>query len=195
MQVQVLPPGDFFGHSENGTAQGLPTESGVAMSSNDATMWGPLIVGVIPNQHPEVIAQASVLAQQLDRTIIFAYVEPNSYLTEWNLKEDIRDQSLHPRDIDEDTSADAAEILSHIETQMAGSTATWNLRILAGEVWKALTRLASETDASMIIVGTREPTFGAHVSQLLSGATASHLTAHQHLPVLVVPAAPTRGKR
>ena len=46
----------------------------------------------------------------------------------------------------------------------------------------------------MIIVGTREPTFGAHVSQMLNGATASHLTLHQHLPVLVVPAAPKKGK-
>ena len=164
------------------------------MSSNGADAWGPLIVGVIPKQHPEVIAQASVLARQLDRAIIYAYVEPNSYLTEWNLKEDIRDQSLHPRDVDEDMTADAMEILSNIETQMSDSTATWSLRILAGEIWKALARLASETQASMIIVGTREPTFGAHVSQMLNGATASHLTVHQHLPVLVVPAAPKKGK-
>lgn len=165
------------------------------MSSNDAATRGPLIVGVIPKQHPEVIAQASVLAQQLDRAIIYAYVEPNSYLTEWNLKEDIRDQSLHPLSVDEDMTADATEILSHIEALMAGGTATWTLRILAGETWKALARLASEADASMIIVGTREPTFGAHVSQLLNGATASHLTMHQHLPVLVVPTAPKKGRR
>ena len=115
------------------------------MSSNGAATWGPLIVGVIPKQHPEVIAQASVLARQLDRAIIYAYVEPNSYLTEWNLKEDIRDQSLHPRDVDEDMTADAMEILSNIETQMSDSAATWSLRILAGEIWKALARLASET--------------------------------------------------
>lgn len=164
------------------------------MSSNDGSAVGPLIVGVIPKQHPEVIAQASVLAQQLDRAIIYAYVEPNSYLTEWNLKEDIRDQSLHPRDVDEDMTADASEILADTETRMADSTADWSLRILAGEVWKALARLASETDASMIIVGTREPTLGAHVSQLLNGATASHLTSHQHRPVLVVPAITTKDK-
>ena len=165
------------------------------MSSNDASSWGPLVVGVIPKQHPEVIAQAAVLAQKLDRAIIYAYVEPNSYLTEWNLKENIREQSLHPQDVDEDMTADALEILAHIETLMSGSAAKWSLRILAGEVWKALARLASEADASMIIVGTREPTFGAHVSQLLNGATASHLTFHQHLPVLVVPTAAKKGKR
>lgn len=164
------------------------------MSSNDGSAVGPLIVGVIPKQHPEVITQASVLAQQLDRAIIYAYVEPNSYLTEWNLKEDIRDQSLHPREVDEDMTADAVMILADIEARMAESTAPWSLRILAGEVWKALARLASEAEASMIIVGTREPTFGSHVSQLLNGATASHLTAHQHRPVLVVPAIPTKDK-
>lgn len=164
------------------------------MSSNEASSWGPLIVGVIPKQHPEVIAQASVLAQQLDRAIIYAYVEPNSYLTEWNLKENIRELSLHPGDVDEDMTANAMLILSQIETQMSDSTAKWSLRILAGEVWKALARLASEADASMIIVGTREPTLGAHVSQLLNGATASHLTFHQHRPVLVVPIAAKMGK-
>ncbi|MGL3806551.1 universal stress protein [Paeniglutamicibacter sp. R2-26] len=165
------------------------------MSSNEASARGPLVVGVIPKQHPEVMAQAAELAQQLGRAVIFAYVEPNSYLTEWNLKEDIRDQSLHPRDIDEDMTEDAVAILADIETRMAGSTAAWSLRILAGEIWKALARLASESQASMIIVGTRESTFGAHVSQLLNGATASHLTVHQHRPVLVVPAAPKAPKR
>jgi nucleotide-binding universal stress UspA family protein len=153
-------------------------------------------VGVIPRQHPEVIEQAMVLAERLDRGIIFAYVDPRSYLTEWNLREDIRDQSLHPRDFDEDMTADALDILAGIETRMAGRAASWTLRILAGETWKALARLASETHASMIIVGTREPTFGAHVSQLLNGATASHLTAHQHRPVLVVPGIPKpKGRR
>lgn len=164
------------------------------MSSNDGASWGPLIVGVIPKQHPEVIAQATVLAEQLDRAIIYAYVEPNSYLTEWNFKENIRELSLHPGDVDEDMTANAMEILAQIEAQMSGSTATWSLRILAGEVWKALARLASEIDASMVIVGTREPTFGAHVSQLLNGATASHLTFHQNRPVLVVPTAPKKVK-
>ncbi|WP_411732444.1 universal stress protein [Paeniglutamicibacter sp.] len=166
------------------------------MSPNDAAPWGPLIVGVIPKQHPEVIAQALVLAEQLDRGIVFAYVDPNSYLTEWNFKEDITDQSLHPCDIDEDMTADALEILAGIEAIMVGSTPAWTLRILAGEIWKAMARLASETHASMIIVGTRGPTFGAHVSRLLNGATAAHLTAHQHRPVLVVPGVPKpKGRR
>jgi len=158
------------------------------MAENKTSSLGPLIVGVTPQQHPEVIAEAAALSQQLGRPVIFAFVEPNSYLTEWNLKEDIRDQSLHPRDVDEDMSAAAQEVFSAIESHMDGGASSWSLRILAGEVWKALTRLASEADASMIIVGTREPTIGAHISQVLNGATASHLTEHQHRPVLVVPA-------
>ncbi|MCV9992745.1 universal stress protein [Paeniglutamicibacter sp. ZC-3] len=166
------------------------------MSPKGGGTWGPLIVGVIPRQHPEVISHGLVLAEQLDRAMIFAYVETNSYLTEWNLQEDIRDLSLHPRDLDEDMTADALEILAVVEARMEGSSTVWTLRILAGEIWKALARLASETDASMIIVGTRKPTFGAHVSQLLNGATASHLAAHQHRPVLVVPSmAKPKGRR
>ncbi|MDO2934121.1 universal stress protein [Paeniglutamicibacter sulfureus] len=164
------------------------------MSPNDAAP-GPLVVGVVPRQHPEVIAQASLLAGQLGRSILFAFVQPNSYLTEWDLKGNITDQSLHPGDLDDDMTADALGILDAIEAQMADCAIVWTLRILAGEPWKALARLASESRGSMIIVGTRKPGVGAQVSEWLGGATASHLAAHQHRPVLVVPRIPTNPKR
>lgn len=163
------------------------------MSLNDATL-GPLVVGVVLRQHPEVIAQASLLAGQLGRSILFAFVQPNSYLTEWNLKENITEQSLHPEDLDEDMTADAMDILAAIEAQMADSAVAWTLRILAGEPWKALARLASESRGSMIILGSRKPGVGAQISEWLGGATAGHLTAHQYRPVLVVPRVPTNPK-
>ena len=35
------------------------------MSLNEMELRGPLIVGVIPRQHPDVVSQAAFLAEQL----------------------------------------------------------------------------------------------------------------------------------
>jgi nucleotide-binding universal stress UspA family protein len=148
---------------------------------------GPLVVGVIPNQHPEVVLEARALSDALNRPIIFAYVEPNSYLVEWDLKSDIEYLSLHPREIDEDMSADVVLILATLWRAMEDAALPWRFRVLAGDPARALARLARESRASMIIVGTREPGAGPLLSEFLGGSTAAHLTEQQSLPVLVVP--------
>ena len=153
-----------------------------------AGVSGPLVVGVVPNQHPEVVLEARALSDALGRPIIFAYVEPNSYLVEWDLKSDIEYLSLHPKEIDEDISADVALILADLWRAMEGAALPWRFRALAGDPAKALARLARESRASMIIVGTREPGPGPLLSEFLGGSTAAHLADQQSLPVLVVPA-------
>lgn len=130
------------------------------MSLNEMELRGPLIVGVIPRQHPEVVAQAAFLAEQLERTIIFAYVEPKSYLTEMNLTVRMTDLPVPPREIEEDMSADAAGIFAAIGALMVDSSATWILRIMGGEPWVALVRLADEARGSMFVVGTRKQILG-----------------------------------
>ncbi|WP_345152604.1 universal stress protein [Arthrobacter ginkgonis] len=145
------------------------------------------MVGIIPNQHPEVVMEARALSDALNRPIIFAYVEPNSYLVEWDLKSDIEYLSLHPQEIDEDISADVALILATLWRAMEGAALPWRFRVLAGDPAKALARLAREARASMIVVGTREPGVGPLLSEFLGGSTAAHLTEQQLLPVLVVP--------
>jgi len=148
---------------------------------------GPLVVGVVPNQHPEVVLEARALSEALDRPLVFAYVEPNSYLIEWDLKSDIGYQSLHPGELDEDISADVVLILAALRRAMNGSTQPWRLRVLAGDPAKALARLAAQVRASLIVVGTREPGVGPMVSEFLGGSTAAHLADQQSRPVLVVP--------
>ncbi|WP_308655500.1 universal stress protein [Zafaria cholistanensis] len=152
---------------------------------------GPLVVGVIPNQHPEVVLEARALSQALGRPIIFAYVEPGSYLVEWNMEPDTEYLSLHPREMDGDIGADVALILANLWKAMEDAELPWRLRVLAGDPARALARLARESRASMIIVGTREPGVGPMVSEFLGGSTAAHLAEQQTLPVLVVPVAAT----
>lgn len=148
---------------------------------------GPIVVGVLLNQPSRVVLEARALAESLGTSLVFAYVQPNSYLVEWELKEDIRSKSLNPGQLDEDMSADAAEIIRMLERTMEASSCEWSLRVLAGEPGHAIARLGEETHARMIVVGTRHKGFGARISELFNGSTASHVIAHQVLPVVVVP--------
>ncbi|MFF5793895.1 universal stress protein [Paeniglutamicibacter sp. NPDC012692] len=148
---------------------------------------GPIVAGAMLKQPRRVALEARALAESLGSALVFAYVEPNSYMVEWELKEDIRGNSLNPKDIDEDMSADAADIMRILDSCMAGSKVEWSLKVLTGEPGKALSRLADELHARMIVVGTRHKGFGAHLSELFNGSTASHVIAHQSLPVVVVP--------
>jgi nucleotide-binding universal stress UspA family protein len=148
---------------------------------------GPIVVGVLPKQPRRVVLEARTLAEALGSPLVFAYVEVNSYLVEWELKEDIRGNAPPPRVIDEDMTEDARDMLRILDSDMAGTKIEWSLRVLAGDPGKALARLGNELHARMIVVGTRHKGVGARMSELLNGTTAHHVIAHQQLPVVVVP--------
>lgn len=148
---------------------------------------GPIVVGVLPKQPRRVILEAKTLAEALGSEIVFAYVQSNSYLVEWELKEDIRANSLHPTDIDEEMNAAASEVLKVLESCMEGSHLEWSLKILSGEPGKAIARLGSEMHARLLVVGTRHKGVGAKISELFNGSTASHVLAMQSIPTVVVP--------
>ena len=127
------------------------------MPVDGENLRGPLIVGVIPRQHPGVVAQAAFLAEELGRRIVFVFVEPRSHLAAWNLTVRMTDLPVPPPEIEEDMSDEAAELFTALGSLMAGSPAAWILRIVGGEPWVALGRLADEARGSMFVVGTREP--------------------------------------
>ena len=66
-------------------------------------------------------------------------------------------------------------------------TVEWTLRTLAGDPARALARLAAETNAPMIIVGTSERGFSHRLSEALNGRWVPGSRHHQSRPVLVVP--------
>ncbi|GAA1497723.1 universal stress protein [Paeniglutamicibacter kerguelensis] len=148
---------------------------------------GPILAGAMPKQPRRVVLEARALAESLGTALVFAYVEPNSYRADWELKEDIQGNSLNPKQIDEEMTSDVADIMRVLESCMAGSQTTWSLKVLAGDAGNTLAHLADELHARMIVVGTRHKGVGARLTELLSGSTASHVIAHQSLPVVVVP--------
>ncbi|MCU1517411.1 MAG: universal stress protein UspA [Pseudarthrobacter sp.] len=150
----------------------------------------PLLVGVIPDQHPEVLRTATTLAARLSAPLLCAYVDEASYLVEWDPARSTHRLSLHPEKDDEDVRAVTLEIKAVIEDAVgaaSGPPVDWTLRTLAGDPARALARLAAEANAPMIIVGTSERGLAHRISEALNGSVAAWLSHHQSRPVLVVP--------
>ncbi len=146
-----------------------------------------MVVGVLPDQHVEVLQTARTLAEQLGVPLVCAYVDEASYLVEWDPARETHRMSLHPEKDDEDVAAVRSDLGKLIGDAMDGGSADWTLRLLAGDPARALGRLAEDIHASMIIVGTPEPGLGHRISEALNGSVAAWLSHHQRRPVLIVP--------
>jgi nucleotide-binding universal stress UspA family protein len=163
-----------------------------AMTSDRFSGTAPLLVGVMPRQHPEVLLTAATLAARLGQPLVCAYVDEASYLVEWDPARSAHRLSLHPDADDEDirtlTAGLQEDITAAVGSVPAGTGAVeWTLRMLAGDPARALARLAAETNAPMIVVGTSERGFSHRLSEALNGSVGAWLSHHQSRPVLVVP--------
>jgi nucleotide-binding universal stress UspA family protein len=152
----------------------------------------PLLVGVAPRQHPEVLHTAASLAASLGTRLLCAYVDEASYLVEWDPERSAHRLSLHPDADAEDIGGVTTELRAAIEAAVARvpqgtAAAEWTLQTLTGDPARALAQLAAETDAPMIIVGTSERGLTHRLAEALSGSVGAWLTHHQSRPVLIVP--------
>lgn len=157
------------------------------MSAGSFSGPAPLIVGVLPGQSPEVLQTAAALAEKLTAPLLCAYVDEASYLVEWDPARSAHRLSLHPDTNNAEIKAVARELRSAIEAACVDLGIDWTLRTLAGDPARALGRLAAETGAAMIIVGTPEPGLGHRITAALNGSVAAWLSHHQEHPILIVP--------
>jgi nucleotide-binding universal stress UspA family protein len=147
---------------------------------------GPVLAGVVPGQPLAVVHRAADLAYTLDVKLICAYVDITTYLVE-EPDDGIGDRPGEPDGIVDDVEATSAGIRDRLQEILEGAGVRWSFLILSGDPARALDRLAESSDASVIVVGTREPDLGTRLEQLLVGSVAVQLTHRQHRPVLVVP--------
>lgn len=152
----------------------------------------PLLVGVLPGQHSEVLTTAANLAAKMSAPLLCAYVDEASYLVEWDPGKSAHRLSLHPGQDDDDVRTVTNELKATIQQTVAnagsgGAPVEWTLRTLAGDPARALARLAAENNVPMIIVGTSERGLSHRISEMLNGSVGLWLTHHQSRPVLVVP--------
>ncbi|MDT0170358.1 universal stress protein [Pseudarthrobacter sp. BRE9] len=152
---------------------------------------GPLLVGIMPKQHPEVLQAAATLAARLSTPLVCAYVDEASYLVEWDPARSAHRLSRHP-DADDDMLALTTELKAQVQAAVnkpasVGGPLQWSFRTLTGDPARALAQLAAELDAPVIIVGTSERGFTHRLSEALNGSVGTWLSHHQGRPVLVVP--------
>ena len=152
----------------------------------------PLLVGIMPRQHPEVLQAAAGLAAGLGAPMVCAYVDEASYLVDWDPARSAHRLSLR-RDAGVEelrtlTTGLEAQIQDALEAAAPrGPAVEWTLRTLSGDPARSLGRLAAEVEAPMIIVGTSERGFSHRLSEALNGSVGAWLSHHQSRPVLVVP--------
>lgn len=167
------------------TAEGDDAESEEAVAADR-----PVIVGVHPGQSRAVLMEAARLAEELGRPLLCAHVSEDSYLTEWDKPGEVAEESLHPTEVDAGEGEAVLELTSAIEAALAETgiaPRAWSVRLLAGDPAKALGRLAAETDARLVVVGTHRRGFSNTLENWLAGSVGARLTHDQRTPVVVVP--------
>ena len=86
------------------------------------------------------------------------------------------------------------EILVHVRNdgksvQASDATKKWVAALAWWHVPRALSRLAENTDASMLIVGGQRPGCAAAMTRMLEGSVSVSLTRSQTRPIVAHPGA------
>ncbi|MFT4163910.1 MAG: universal stress protein [Microlunatus sp.] len=146
-----------------------------------------VIVGVTPHQPESVLRAAAWMAHGLDAELVCAYVDTSAYVVEEHADGTVESRPLDP-DAQEWVSAQFDPALAGRIRQIADELGMSSVRTiqLAGEVARALSRLAEAIGAELIVVGTRSGV-RASVKEYFGGSVAVHLAHRQHRPVVVVP--------
>lgn len=155
------------------------------MSENTQTT---IVVGVTPHQPETVVREAAHLARALSAALVCAYVDPAAYVVA-----ERDDGSVDARPVDPDGPDWTEPPFDHALAARLARIATeegvpLQLRGLAGDVARALGRLAETLGSQLLVVGSRSGA-KATVQEYFGGSVAVHLAHRQSRPVLIVPLA------
>ena len=121
----------------------------------------------VPWQPPEaLIRTGSDLAATLGVHLLCTFVDPASYLTEWEPPKSRTGLSLDPAS-NREADFPSSETLETLRKILGPPGADWSFRVLNGDVPQALSRLAESTDASMLIDGGQRPGRTAAMTRML----------------------------
>ncbi|MFT4137308.1 universal stress protein [Microbacterium sp.] len=144
-----------------------------------------VIVGAVPGQPPRLLKEAARYAKLFGAPLVVlnvdvmrfvTYEDPDGYVhsTPAELAAASGESELSL------VAADAAEIL-------AGSGVDWSVHQLVGDPAFAIKHAAEESDARLIVVGTRKRGLGESIREFFTGSVAARLAHRQHRPILIVP--------
>lgn len=113
---------------------------------------GAVVVGLLPDQDPAVLRCAVDLAGATGTSLAGAYVDPSSYLIEWDPDGNVTSQSLDPAVDLYDDAARTARDLKRLVLEAAGARGVrHSFRTLGGDPALALGRLAEALAAAVIV--------------------------------------------
>ncbi len=142
----------------------------------------------MPEQDPAVLECAAALAKATGAELVAAYVDPGSYLIEWDPSGSVMGKSLERALDPEDEAASAVfELGPLLEEAAMRHQIQSRIRVLGGDPAMALGRLAAALNAAAIVVGARRPGLLAGVNEALTGSVIRKLLATQSIPVLAIP--------
>lgn len=145
----------------------------------------PVIVGVVPGQSPRVVREGARYARLFGAPLLLAHVDVTRFVT----YED-PDGYVHTAPINLDL-VPGEELISEIragaEEALGGADVQWSIEQLVGDPALALKELADDTDARLIVVGTRKRGLGDTIREFFTGSVAARLAHRQQRPVLIVP--------
>ncbi|WP_346927490.1 universal stress protein [uncultured Arthrobacter sp.] len=153
----------------------------------DGRSGGPVVLGVAWSAPEGLVRAAAELAAALELHLICAYVDPASYLTEWEPPGTLLAASLDPV-VNDEALQPAGELRYRVEGILGPGGPDWSFRVLNGAVSRALARLADSTGASMLVIGGGRDGLFPRLTRMLEGSVATTLTRIQRRPVLVIPA-------
>lgn len=144
-----------------------------------------VIVGVIPDQSPRVLREGARYAKLFGAPLIVTHVDVTRFVT----YED-PDGYVHSAAVDIDVAAGEAQlerVTEMADEHLAGSGIQWSVRQLVGDPAMAIKHLAEQSDARLIVIGTRRRGIGESIREFFTGSVAARLAHRQPRPILVVP--------
>jgi nucleotide-binding universal stress UspA family protein len=164
----------------------METPGGAGFAAEYSLLSGPIVLGTAWNFPGHLARTAAGLAAGLGRHLVCAFVDPASYLTEWEPAAQRVAASLDPA-VSAETAFPPGHVLERLETILGPPGRDWSFRVLNGDVSQALSRMAANANAPLLVVGGPRPGSFARLGRLLEGSVSSALIREQGTPVLVVP--------
>ncbi|BDV29468.1 universal stress protein [Microbacterium terricola] len=146
---------------------------------------GAVIVGTVPGLPSRVVKEAARYAKLLSAPLLVVHVDVTRFVT----YED-PDGYVHSAPIDMNIAAgesDLALVTAEAAALLEGHGVDWTVRQLVGDPALAIKHLAEQTDAKLIVVGTRKRGIGESIREFFTGSVAARLAHRQHRSILVVP--------
>lgn len=149
-----------------------------------------IVVGVSRHQPDAVVEVATELASHFGAELVCVSVNEARRSVGTTQQGTVTSMSFNPDDVTISEEEFDGALRTHLARLLDPAGVAWSLRALAGDPAHAISHLAHELNAAMIVVGTREETMRGNLHEFFNGSVAVHLAHRQHRPVVIVPLAP-----